>query len=107
MVDLPESVEVQQLLSKAWSRGAVVASVCHGPAALVNVVDANGAPLLRGRRVSCFTNEGACACACAWQRAHAPRTGSLQCDVIECSHALAHLVRCIFSPVLCSQRRSR
>ena len=58
MVDLPDNERLQQLLSQAWTRGAVLASVCHGPAALVHVLDADaGEPLLKGRRVACFTNE--------------------------------------------------
>ena len=58
MVDLPDNERLQQILSQAWTRGAVLASVCHGPAALVHVLDADmGEPLLKGRRVACFTNE--------------------------------------------------
>jgi putative intracellular protease/amidase len=58
MVDLPENERAQQLLRQAWQHGAVLASVCHGPAALVRLADADaGAPLLKGKRVACFTNE--------------------------------------------------
>ena len=58
MVDLPDNERLQQILSQAWTRGAVIASVCHGPAALVHVMDADaGELLLKGRRVACFTNE--------------------------------------------------
>ena len=58
MVDLPDNERLQQLLAQAWKRGAVLASVCHGPAALVRLQDPDaGAPLLKGRRVACFTNE--------------------------------------------------
>ena len=58
MVDLPDNERLQQLLWQAWKRGAVLASVCHGPAALVRLMDADaGEPLLKGRRVACFTNE--------------------------------------------------
>jgi hypothetical protein len=43
---------------QAWAQGSVIASVCHGPAALVRVKDpASGELLLRGKRVACFTNE--------------------------------------------------
>ena len=58
MVDLPDNERLQQLLWQAWRRGAVLASVCHGPAALVRLQDAeSGGPLLKGKRVACFTNE--------------------------------------------------
>ena len=35
----------------------MVAAVCHGPAALVNVTLSNGDHLVKGRRVSAFTDE--------------------------------------------------
>ena len=57
MVDLPDNERLQQLLSQACTRGAVIASVCHGPAALVHVTDAAGELMLKGRRVACFSNE--------------------------------------------------
>lgn len=56
MWDLASSERVATMLGAAWDSGAVVASVCHGPAALVNVSDATGAPLVRGRTVSAFTD---------------------------------------------------
>ena len=34
-----------------------MAAVCHGQAALIGVTLGNGAPLVRGRRVTGFTNE--------------------------------------------------
>ena len=33
------------------------AAVCHGPAGLIGAVDESGQPLVRGRRVSAFSNE--------------------------------------------------
>ncbi len=60
VIDLPDDAAVQALLARAWAQGAVVASVCHGPGALLRVRDPHtGEPLLRGRTVACFTNEGA------------------------------------------------
>lgn len=56
MWDLPGSARLAALLSGAWAGGKVVAAVCHGPAGLVNVKDADGRPLLAGRRVSAFSN---------------------------------------------------
>lgn len=44
------------LLSTAWAEGKVISAVCHGPAGLVNVKDANGHPLVAGRSVAAFTN---------------------------------------------------
>lgn len=56
MWDLPASEALAALLSKAWSEGKVLAAVCHGPAGLVNVKDADGKPLVSGRRVAGFSN---------------------------------------------------
>jgi len=56
MFDLPESAALAALLSDAWARGKVVAAVCHGPAGLVNMVDAAGKPAIAGRRVAGFSN---------------------------------------------------
>lgn len=42
--------------SAVWAAGGLVASVCHGPAALVGAVDTSGQPLVRGRAVTGFSN---------------------------------------------------
>jgi putative intracellular protease/amidase len=55
MWDLAEDAAAQRLLASMSAAGKVVSAVCHGPAALVNVVVA-GQPLVRGRRVSAFTD---------------------------------------------------
>ena len=57
MFDFPEDPAVQALARDVYEAGGVVAAVCHGPAALVNVVLSDGQPLLAGRRVAGFTNE--------------------------------------------------
>ncbi|HLO75492.1 MAG TPA: type 1 glutamine amidotransferase domain-containing protein [Magnetospirillum sp.] len=56
MWDLPGSKALAALLGKAWASGKVVAAVCHGPAGLVGVKDAEGNPLVRGRRLTSFTD---------------------------------------------------
>lgn len=55
--DLPEDPPLATLLRDVWENGGVVAAVCHGPAALVNVVLTDGTHLVAGRRVSGFTND--------------------------------------------------
>ena len=57
MWDLASSPEIAALLGRAHDAGKVVAAVCHGPAALVGVRDAQGEPIVRGRRVAGFSNE--------------------------------------------------
>lgn len=56
MFDLPTSKELSELVSAAWQQGKVVAAVCHGPAGLVAATDADGQPLIKGKRVTGFTN---------------------------------------------------
>ncbi|SNT26663.1 type 1 glutamine amidotransferase domain-containing protein [Tropicimonas sediminicola] len=53
--DLASSDEVARFLSDTWAGGKLLASVCHGPAALVGV-EAEGEPLVKGRKVSAFTD---------------------------------------------------
>jgi putative intracellular protease/amidase len=57
MWDLATSEELASLLGRANAAGKVVAAVCHGPAALVNVKGKDGEPLVKGRRVAAFSNE--------------------------------------------------
>lgn len=57
MFDLPRDAALHRLIAQAWDNGAVVAAVCHGPAALVDVRLADGTALLDGRRMTGFSNE--------------------------------------------------
>jgi putative intracellular protease/amidase len=57
MWDLAEDAAAARLLGQAFDQGKVVAAVCHGPGALVNVRLENGEPLVKGRRVSGFSDE--------------------------------------------------
>lgn len=57
MWDLPDDPEVHRIIRAVYERGGVVAAVCHGPAALVNVRLSNGAYLVAGKEVSAFTDE--------------------------------------------------
>lgn len=56
MFDFPEDAQVQRILAGIAPHG-VVGAICHGPAALLNARDAEGRPLLRGKRVTGFSNE--------------------------------------------------
>lgn len=57
MFDFPNNAALQQLLAASWQQGAVIAAVCHGPAALLNVKLPSGDYLLQGRQLTAFTNE--------------------------------------------------
>lgn len=56
MWDLAVDRDLQALLAAAQAGGKVIAAVCHGPAALVNVKLGDGSFLCKGKRVAGFSN---------------------------------------------------
>jgi putative intracellular protease/amidase len=56
MFDLATDQTSQALIREFVDAGKVVAAVCHGPAALVNVRDEKGESWLKGKRVTGFSN---------------------------------------------------
>lgn len=54
--DLYEDKNSIALIQSFWAAGKPVAAVCHAPAALLNVKDENGEPLVKGKKVTGFTN---------------------------------------------------
>jgi putative intracellular protease/amidase len=56
MWDFPTSDEVARVAAAIYEKGGIVAAVCHGPAALVNVKLSNGKHLVEGKDVTGFTN---------------------------------------------------
>jgi len=56
MFDLPADAALRTVLGTLHDQGGVVAAVCHGPAALVDVRLADGSLLVAGRRMTGFTN---------------------------------------------------
>lgn len=56
MFDLATDHTSQQIIREFYESGKVVAAVCHGPAALVNVKLTNGNYLVSGRETTGFTN---------------------------------------------------
>ncbi len=57
MFDLPADPALKNLLSKVYERGGILAAVCHGPAALVDVRLGDGSLLVSGRTLTGFSNE--------------------------------------------------
>lgn len=57
MWDFRENREVQRVTKKIWDHGGIVAAVCHGPAALVDVMLEPGMPLIRGKEIAGTSNE--------------------------------------------------
>jgi putative intracellular protease/amidase len=57
MWDFPDDVELATLARGIYESGGVVAAVCHGPAALVNLTLSDGVHLVDGKEVASFTDE--------------------------------------------------
>ena len=57
MWDFPDCSPLSALARDIYERGGVVGAVCHGPAALLNVVLSDGARLVDGRTVAAFSND--------------------------------------------------
>lgn len=56
MMDIATDPEVKRVVARAWEAGLIVSAVCHGPVALLGVTLADGTPLVRGRRLTAFSN---------------------------------------------------
>ncbi|KAJ1563484.1 hypothetical protein HK405_001866 [Cladochytrium tenue] len=56
MFDLAIDATSQRLAADVYEAGGVVAAVCHGPAALVNVRLSGGGYLLAGKKATGFSN---------------------------------------------------
>lgn len=57
MFDLADHQPLQQLLSDMAVQQKIIAAVCHGPAALLQVRNADGSLLLQGKKVAGFSNQ--------------------------------------------------
>jgi putative intracellular protease/amidase len=57
MWDFPDNAALADIARRIYERGGIVAAVCHGPAALVNLKLSDGSHLVRGKRVAAFTDE--------------------------------------------------
>ena len=57
MWDFPENKSLDFLTRNIYEQGGVVAAVCHGPAALVNVRLSPGDYLIQGKTLTAFSNE--------------------------------------------------
>ena len=54
--DFPNQNNIQKITASIYEKGGVVAAVCHGPAALLNVHLSDGTHLLEGKTVTGYTN---------------------------------------------------
>jgi len=56
MWDLPNNKHVKTLIKNIYENNGVVASVCHGPSALVGVKLSNGKYIVDGKKIAVFTD---------------------------------------------------
>jgi putative intracellular protease/amidase len=54
--DFPENKELQAITTAIWEKGGIVSSVCHGVVGLLNVKLSNGDLLVKGRKITGFSN---------------------------------------------------
>ena len=54
--DLTNDKDSIQLIEKFWSNKKPIAAVCHAPTVLLNVMDEENIPLLKGKKITSFTN---------------------------------------------------
>ncbi|SHF99420.1 type 1 glutamine amidotransferase domain-containing protein [Flavisolibacter ginsengisoli] len=54
--DLTKDTDSIKLIQDFWSAKKPVAAVCHAPSVLLNVKDEKGEPLVKGKKVTGFTN---------------------------------------------------
>lgn len=54
--DLAEDANSVKLIEDFWTAGKPVAAVCHAPGVLRDVKQADGSPLVKGKRVTGFSN---------------------------------------------------
>lgn len=57
MFDLPSSSDVGNTIAEFIETGRIVGAVCHGPAALVGAMFSDGTPVVKGRKLTSFTND--------------------------------------------------
>ena len=57
MWDFPDNPYIHQLVKDYAAQEKLIGAVCHGPAALANVILPDGKPYLAGKPVTGFTNE--------------------------------------------------
>lgn len=54
--DYPDNKQLQEITRTIWEKGGIVSGVCHGVVGLLNVKLSNGDFLLKGRKVTGFSN---------------------------------------------------
>lgn len=56
MWDFPDDPDVQDKAATIYEQGGIVAAICHGPAALLNLKLSDDSLLISDKRVAAFSN---------------------------------------------------
>lgn len=56
MWDFADNIELQTIARKIYENKGIVAAICHGPAALVNIKLSDGKYLVDGKKINSFTD---------------------------------------------------
>lgn len=56
--DYPRSKGLQKLVAEIYANGKVIGAVCHGPTIFDNLKELNGEIMIKGRKITGFTDEG-------------------------------------------------
>lgn len=57
MWDFPDNEKLQEITREIYEAGGIVAAVCHGPSALINLQLTSGKYLIEGRQVTGFSDK--------------------------------------------------
>lgn len=57
MADLATDAGVKAAIARAWDGGRIVSAVCHGPCAFLGVKLEDGTALVKGRKLTSFSNQ--------------------------------------------------
>lgn len=55
MTDMVDEPLVKEIIKNTYENGKIIGAVCHGPAALINVMLSDGSNLLEGKKINSFT----------------------------------------------------
>lgn len=57
MFDIANNEEVTKIVEYFYKEGKLLSAICHGVCAFINAKDENGLPIVKGRKITSFTNE--------------------------------------------------
>jgi putative intracellular protease/amidase len=106
--DFPYHPDVDRMVSGFVQAGKVVAAVCHGPAAFLGARLSNGTPLIKGRRLTSFTNDEARALNWGQELPFLLKRGSQYWHLGMAESSICHIIRAsLYTNVMWSHLESK